>query len=90
MRLGRIAPGYAADIALLDYDGPTPIDAGTVLGHLLFGVAIHALRVSDLFVAGRPILRNGTFVGIDESAELAHAREQAGALWSRVREGGAV
>ena len=90
VRLGRIAPGYAADIALLDYDGPTPIDAGTILGHLLFGVAVHALRVSDLFVAGRPILRNGTFVGIDESAELAHAREQAGALWSRVREGGAT
>jgi putative selenium metabolism protein SsnA len=87
-RLGRIAPGLAADIALLDYDGPTPVDADTILGHLLFGVAVHGLRVSDLFVAGRSVLRDGAFVNVDEASELAHAREQATALWSRVRRGG--
>jgi putative selenium metabolism protein SsnA len=85
--LGRIAAGCAADIALLEYEGPTPVDANTILGHLLFGVAVHALRVSDLFVAGRSVLRDGAFVGIDEAAELAHAREQAAALWKRVERG---
>ena len=89
LRLGRIAPGYAADIALLDYDGPTPIEAGTVLGHLLFGVAVGALRVSDLLVAGRTVLRSGAFVTVDEARELACAREQATALWKRVERGGA-
>ncbi len=85
--LGRLEPGAAADIALLDYDGPTPVDASTILGHLLFGIAVHDVRVSDLFVAGRPVLRHGTFVQLDEAAELAHAREQADALWRRVTRG---
>jgi cytosine/adenosine deaminase-related metal-dependent hydrolase len=88
-RFGRIAPGYPADIALIDYEAPTPLDADTILGHLLFGVAVHALRVSDLFVAGQPVLRRGAFVHVDEAAELAHAREQAALLWTRTREGGA-
>jgi len=87
-RVGRIAPGWKADIAVLDYDGPTPLDADTMLGHLLFGVAVHALRVSHLFVAGRPVLRDGSFVGLDEPAALAHARDAAGALWRRVGAGG--
>ncbi len=87
-RFGRIAAGYPADIAILDYDGPTPLDGNTILGHLLFGVAVHALRVSDVFVAGEPILRGGAFVRVDEAAELAHAREQASALWRRVERGG--
>ena len=87
-RLGRIAPGYAADIAVLDYDGPTPVNGDTVLGHLLFGVAVHALRVSDLYVAGDRVLQNGQFVRVDEKAELAKAREQADALWQRIRNPG--
>jgi putative selenium metabolism protein SsnA len=86
-RFGRLAPGYPADIALIDYEAPTPLDADTILGHLLFGVAVHALRVSDLFVAGQPVLRGGTFVHVDEAAELAYAREQAALLWTRTREG---
>ena len=90
LRFGRIAPGYPADIALIDYEAPTPLDADTILGHLLFGVAVHALRVSDLFVAGQPVLRRGAFVHVDETAELAHAREQAALLWTRVRQGGAT
>jgi hypothetical protein len=45
--------------------------------------------VSDLFVAGQPVLRRGAFVHVDEAAELAHAREQAVLLWTRTREGGA-
>jgi len=88
VRCGRIAPGCAADIAILDYAAPTPLDGSTILGHLLFGVAAHALRVSDLLVAGRDVIRNGAFVGVDEKAELAKAREQAAELWKRVSKGG--
>jgi cytosine/adenosine deaminase-related metal-dependent hydrolase len=83
-RLGRIEPGGPADIALLDYLPPTPLSAENVLGHLLFGTAVHSLRVSDLFVAGRPILRDGTFVDLDEEAEYAQAREEAASLWRRI------
>ncbi len=84
VELGRIAPGAPADIALLDYAPPTPLRSENVLGHLLFGTAVHSLRVADLFVAGRAILRDGAFVDVDEEAVYAHAREQADRLWDRL------
>ncbi len=83
-QLGRIAPGYEADIALFDYDPPTPIDAGNVLGHLLFGIAVHDLHVSDLIVAGRSVIRDAHFANLDEDAIYAQAREEATALWARI------
>ena len=82
--VGEIAPGCPADIALLDYTPLTPIAADNLLGHLLFGISVHTLRVSDLFVAGQPILRDGRFLNLDEEATYAHAREQAKALWERI------
>jgi len=84
IEFGRIGPGAPADVVLLDYAPPTPLRADTVLGHLLFGAAVHSLRVADLFVAGRPVLRNGEFVDIDEPATYAVAREQAQRLWSHL------
>lgn len=84
VRVGRIEAGEPADIALIDYMPPTPLGADNILGHLLFGMAVHSLRVSDVFVAGRPILRGGGFVEIDEEAEYAHAREAAASLWDRI------
>ncbi|MCX6094480.1 MAG: putative aminohydrolase SsnA [Candidatus Bipolaricaulota bacterium] len=84
VRTGRLVPGAPADIAVLDYAAPTPLAEGNVLGHLLFGVAVHALRVSDLFVGGHPILRKGLFVDLDEREEYAHAREEARRLWKRI------
>jgi putative selenium metabolism protein SsnA len=84
IEVGRLTPGAPADVILLEYEPPTPLHADDVLGHLLFGTAVHALRVSDSFVAGRPILRDGQFVDLDETAIYAHAREQAASLWKRL------
>jgi len=84
IKVGRIAPGCPADIALLDYTPPTPLTTDNLLGHLLFGISVHTLRVSDLFVAGQPILREGQFVDLDEEAIYAHAIEQTKALWERI------
>ena len=82
--VGRITPGAPADIALLDYTPPTPLRSENALGHLLFGTAVHSLRVTDLFVAGRRVLSDGAFVDVDEEAVYAHAREQAQQLWNRL------
>jgi len=84
IELGRISPGAPADIAVFDYQPPTPIDAGNILGHLLFGIAVHALHVSDLFVGGRPVIRGGTFTNINAEEAYAHARTVARNLWSRI------
>jgi len=84
---GQLAPGVPADVILLDYTAPTPLSRETILGHLLFGAAVHTVRVSDVFVDGRPLLREGRFVDLDESATYAHAREQADRLWRRIGQG---
>ncbi len=83
VKVGRIAPGYAADIAILDYTPPTPLSGGNALGHLLFGLAVHSMRVSDLLVAGRRIMHDGRFVDLDEKKIYADAREEAKGLWQR-------
>jgi cytosine/adenosine deaminase-related metal-dependent hydrolase len=84
LELGQIAAGAPADFILLDYMPPTPFGADNALGHLLFGAAVHSLRVTDSFVAGRQILRDGHFVDLDEEAIYAHAREQAASLWKHL------
>jgi len=81
---GRIVPGAPADIALIDYAPPTPLTGENLLGHLLFGIGVHSLRVADLLVGGRLILRNGRFTAIDEKAEYARARQEAERLWKRI------
>ena len=82
VRIGKIAEGYPADVALVEYEPPTPLSTETVLGHLLFGISTNALHVSDLFVAGREIIGGGEFSEIDRGAVYAHAREQAARLWN--------
>lgn len=83
VRTGTIEPGAPADMAVLDYIPPTPLGGENVLGHILFGAAVHSLRVTDLFVAGRPVLRGGRFAGLDEEKIYADARTVARRLWER-------
>lgn len=83
--LGRIAPGYKADIALFEYDPPTPIDGGNIIGHLLFGIAVHDLRVSDLVVGGKEVIRKGQFAQLDQRKIYSEARQAASKLWARIQ-----
>ncbi|MCK6548635.1 amidohydrolase family protein [Myxococcota bacterium] len=80
--LGSLSKGAPADVVVLAYDPPTPIDAGTLGAHLVFGVS--SLHVRDVFVGGRTIVRNRRLIGIDEHETLARAREIAPRLWSRM------
>jgi len=83
VKVGRIMPGHASDIAMFDYEPPTPVTAANVLGHLLFGIAVNDLRVGELIVAGRSVIRDHTFAGVDEEAVYEQARSTADALWKR-------
>ena len=51
---------------------------------LLFGAAVHTLRVRDVMIAGRWVLRDGRFVDLDEEEIYAKGREAAEALWRRI------
>ena len=78
---GRIAPGARADLLLVDYFPPTPIDNSNLFGHLLFGVS--NAPVDSLMVNGRWVLRGGRCVNLDERAIAEKAAARAKALWER-------
>jgi putative selenium metabolism protein SsnA len=81
LELGRIATGALADFILVDYFPPTPIYAGNLFGHLLFGIA-HA-PVDTLMVNGKIVVQDKSCVNVDEAAIAERARAQARALWRR-------
>jgi cytosine/adenosine deaminase-related metal-dependent hydrolase len=79
--VGRIAPGARADLLLVDYLPPTPIDSSKLFGHLLFGIS--NAPVDSLMVDGRWVVRGGHCVNVDERAIAEKAAACAQALWAR-------
>lgn len=82
--MGKVASGNAADLVVWDYVPPTPLDAASLLGHLLFGAISEGVRPHTVLVAGIPKLRGSVVTDVDESAALAAARTAARALWERM------
>ena len=81
LEIGRIEKGARADLILVDYYPPTPLDSGNLFGHILFGIA--NAPVDSLMVNGRYVVRDKQCVTVDERrvAELAAGRARA--LWER-------
>lgn len=75
--LGRIAPGYSADLAIYDYAPRTEFTAENAGAHILFGFD----RPSDVMASGRFRLRDGRFVDVPEEEILEEARVQSRRLW---------
>ena len=80
--LGTLAEGAAADVILVDYYAPTPLDGNTVLGHLIFGLSQAA--VDTTICAGRILMEGKRLcIDVDEAALAARSRELATSLWNR-------
>jgi putative selenium metabolism protein SsnA len=80
--IGRMEAGAPADLAVLDYRAPTPLEPHNLAGHLLFGV--QGAPVRHLLVDGRVVVRDGALTTVDEAAVFARAREAAAKLWRRM------
>ena len=80
--LGTLVPGAPADLVVLDYPAPTPIDASTFAGHWVF--ALSSRHVQDVMVAGEWVVRGRRLVHVDQNALAAAATAQARRLWQRV------
>lgn len=79
---GKLAPGGPADLVILDYPAPTPLHAGNLGGHLLFG--IDRRHVRSVMVAGRMVLEDRRVTGLDVPSAFARAHRAAEALWRRI------
>ena len=83
LRFGEIAAGAAGDIAIFDYDPPTPLEPGNVYGHLVFGLS--QAGADATIVGGRVLMQNRKLaLDLDEERINARARECAKALWKRM------
>jgi len=84
--LGELREGAAADLVFLDYAPTTPLTAGNLPWHLLFG--IEASAVTATLCAGRVLMRDRELLTLDEEAITARSRELAAQVWDRVNEQG--
>jgi len=80
--LGVLAPGAMADLILVDYKPTTPLSAGNLPWHILFGY--EASAITTTLSAGHVLMRERRLLTLDEEAITARSRELAAALWARV------
>lgn len=80
--VGQLTPGAFADIILLDYAPPTPLNAGNLPWHILFGV--DGAHVTHTIASGKVLMADKKLTVLDEEAIMARAREAAARVWKRV------
>ncbi|MFL7792068.1 MAG: putative aminohydrolase SsnA [Anaerolineae bacterium] len=80
--LGELRQGAMADLVFLDYHPTTPLTAGNLPWHLLFGV--EASMITATVCAGRVLMRDRKLLTLDEEAITAHSRELAAQVWARL------
>jgi putative selenium metabolism protein SsnA len=78
---GKLATGAAADVMLVDYHPTTPLTAGNLPWHVIFG--FEASMVTTTICAGRVLMRDRELLTLDEAAITARSRELVPAVWER-------
>jgi len=80
-QVGVIAPGYLADLILVDYYPATPLTADNFWGHFLFGIA--DAPVDTTIINGKLVLRNKELLHVNEQRLAHEARAVAAKVWQR-------
>ncbi|MYD09577.1 MAG: putative aminohydrolase SsnA [Chloroflexi bacterium] len=79
--IGELTPGALADLIFVDYQPFTPLNAGNLPWHLLFG--FEASMVTTTICAGRILMRDRQLLTLDEAEIAAEARALAPKVWER-------
>ncbi|HJR80411.1 MAG TPA: putative aminohydrolase SsnA [Anaerolineales bacterium] len=82
IRLGEIAEGRPADLAILDYEPPTVLNEANFLGHLLFGLV--DATVDTTVCRGKILMQGKKILSMDEQRIAARSRELAPKMWQRL------
>lgn len=80
--LGILKKGAAGDVIVTDYIPNTPMHAGNVNSHILFGMS--GRSVTDTVCNGKVLMKDRVLQGIDEEAEWAKIRAGAKRLADRI------
>jgi putative selenium metabolism protein SsnA len=84
LRLGEIAEGRPADLAILDYQPPTALNESNFLGHLIFGL-VDAV-VDTTVCRGQILMQGKQILSMDEERIARRSRELAPQMWQRLAE----
>lgn len=79
--VGKLIPGAHADIILVNYDPPTPMNAANLNGHMHFGFTGGA--VETVVIGGQVVMDSRRFLAIDEQEVMAKSRAAAAEMWKR-------
>ncbi len=82
LKLGELAEGRPADLAIIDYQPPTPISEANFLGHLIFGLV--DATVDTTVCKGKILMKNKKILALDEERIAARSRELAPKVWKRL------
>ncbi len=83
LRFGELAVGAVGDLAIFNYDPPTPLTDASALGHVVFGLS--QAPVDTTIVGGRVLMEHRQLaLDLDEARLNARARELAKKLWQRL------
>jgi putative selenium metabolism protein SsnA len=79
--IGRLEVGAQADIILVDYHPYTPLTAGNLPWHIIFGFESSMIRTT--IAAGRLLMKDRQILVLDEKDIMAEALEYAPQVWER-------
>jgi putative selenium metabolism protein SsnA len=79
--LGVLAPGAAADVILVDYHPITPLSAGNLPWHIIFG--FESSMVTTTIAGGKVLMKDRQLLFLDEAEITARSRELAQKVWER-------
>jgi len=80
--LGQLSPGALADLILVDYYPTTPLTAGNLPWHVIFG--IDGTGVDTTIVGGRVLMRHRELLTLEEAAITARSRQLAAQAWQQL------
>ncbi len=80
--LGKLVPGAAADVIVMDYKPFTPFSDANIDGHMLFGMT--GRQCQTTICNGKLLMKDRELVGVDEEAVNAHILEESRKLWGEL------
>ena len=78
---GKLEVGGAADIIFVDYHPTTPLTAGNLPWHIIFG--FESSLVTSTIVGGKLLMHERKLLTLDEAEITARSRELAAKVWQR-------
>jgi putative selenium metabolism protein SsnA len=81
IEVGILKPGAQADLIFVDYHPFTPMTAGNIPWHILFG--FNESMITTTMVDGTILMKNREIISMDEEKVSADARQLAPEVWQR-------